>query len=119
MIGDLSYELLAVLYGFILSISSCWQERSSPIIDESRELLPDPIAPIMQMNSPFFILKFMFLRATDNFPYYSFELRSSFFAYLSFFSYFLIYLEFLLSNISECFSSYLFFASSNPQWKFE
>jgi hypothetical protein len=92
----------------------------SPIRVLKRELLPDPIGPIMQTNSPFFTEKLRFLRMNScftsgasavassvpsvGFSSLSFLKSSSFLAFLSFF-------DFFFGSSS--------FGFSKPQWKLE
>jgi hypothetical protein len=47
------------------------RQRRSPMIAERREDLPEATSPIIQMNSPYFIYKFIFLRVMKDFKVWS------------------------------------------------
>lgn len=92
----------------------------SPQIVLKRELLPDPMAPIMQTNSPLFMVKLRDLRMNSYFSGAA-STAASFtpsgvFSFLrglnsSSFLLFLSFLDFFFSTFSSFFSK--------PQWKFE
>jgi len=91
----------------------------SPIIVLKRELLPDPIGPIIQTNSPLFTEKLRFLRMNSCFTSGASAVASSVpsvgFSSLSFLkssSFFLSFLVFFLGFSSS-------FGFSKPQWKLE